>query len=49
LLLAYQVIEPFPEALKEAVCPQKIETALAAGAAGVPGTFTVMDAQPLLN
>jgi len=49
LLLAYQVIEPFPEALNEAVCPQKIETAFAEGAAGVPGTFTLIEAQPLLK
>jgi hypothetical protein len=49
LLLAYQVNVPLPEAVNDAVCPQKMDTGFAVGAAGVPDTVTVVDAQPLLK
>jgi hypothetical protein len=49
LLLANQVNEPLPVAVNDAVCPQKIDTGFAVGAAGAPDTVTVVDAQPLLK
>ena len=49
LLFAYHVMEPFPEAVNAAVCPQKMDTGFAVGAAGAPDTVTVVDAQPLLK
>ena len=49
LLFAYHVMEPFPEAVNAAVCPQKMDAGFAVGAAGAPDTVTVVDAQPLLK